>query len=190
MTASRFVTIALALSIGACAQQSTDNFIPSRKPATELRAMQVRVIDAEPDTAMRGVIATLHDLGYRITRADAETGTVSATRQTSLRMAVVVQPRPPRQSIVRANATLIRLGREAQVDSPEFYAANFFRPLGDTLQRNLALLGEGDVVPDPARPLAERLTSRLVPATGASSPSAPAPLGTSSSAPAQQEPIR
>ena len=61
----------------------------------------------------RGVAATLHDLGYRITKADAATGTVSGTRSTALRLAVVVQPRGPSESVVRANATIVSLRREA-----------------------------------------------------------------------------
>lgn len=157
-----------ALSVAGCAQERQVEFVASRKPATELRFMQTRIITGDADEVMRGVIATLHDLGYRITRADAATGTVSATRQAGLRLAVVVQPRPPGQTVVRANATLLGLGQEAQVDSPEFYSRNFFTPLGDTMHRQLAQVAEADQVPEAVRPVAERAPTR------GGSPAAPA----------------
>lgn len=172
MSRGLFIALVLFGAVG-CAQQPSVEFVPSRKSATELRAMQTRAIDGDPDSVIRGVIATLHDLGYRITRADAETGTISATKQTALRMAVVVRPRPPGQSIVRANATIVGLGREAQVDSPEFYAANFFRPLGEMMQRDPALLSDQEQVPDAAQPVAERSRRGTAPATGSRAPAGP-----------------
>lgn len=173
---SRRLLIGLALfGAAGCAQHPSVEFVPSRKSATELRAMQTRAIDGDTDKVVRGVIATLHDLGYRITRADAESGTVSATKQTALRMAVVVQDRPPGRSIVRANATIVGLGREAQVDSPEFYAANFFRPLGEMLQRDLALLSDQEQVPDAAQPVAERSSRGTAATTGSRAAAGPSP---------------
>ncbi len=125
---------------------------------------------------MRGVVATMHDLGYRITKADAATGTISGTRSTALRLAAVVQPRGAGQSIVRANATIVSLRREAQVDAPEFYSRNFFDPLGATLQRELAAVPAEVTAPDATHPVAELNTAkerraaggRATPATGSS----------------------
>jgi hypothetical protein len=153
--------IMLAASLAACAGvEPQTQFIPSGKSAVELRAAQTRVVQGEPDAVMRGVIATLHDLGYRITRADPGTGTVSATRQTQLRMAVVVQPRSSQESVVRANAVVLAPLREAQVDSAEFYERNFYSHLGATLQRQLAAAPEDAAAPEPARPAAEFNTAR------------------------------
>lgn len=150
------LALLLALAPAACAPPvAKDNFVPSKKTAVELRAVQSRVVPADRDIAVRGTIATLHDLGYRITKVEPDAGTVSATRQTALRMAVVVQPHQSGQSVVRANATLIGFGREAQVDSAEFYRANFFEPLGATMQRSLAEVPIDIATPDPARPVAE-----------------------------------
>ncbi|MFC7541631.1 hypothetical protein ACFQU2_22180 [Siccirubricoccus deserti] len=115
----RALPLLLLIGVAACAQQQTVEFLPSRKGAEELRAMQTRVVAGEPDEVARAVIGTLHDLGYRITRADAETGTISATRATALRIAVVVRPRPPGQVAVRANATIVALRQEAQVDAAD-----------------------------------------------------------------------
>jgi hypothetical protein len=154
-------------------------FVPSKKSSLELRAAQIRLIPGDPDTVMRGVIATLHDLGYRITKAEPDAGTVSATRQTALRMAVAVRRRSPVESVVRANATIFALLKEAQVDSSEFYRDDFFIPLGATLHRELAFAPEEMGAPDPIRPSAELNTNKEREAAAAHRASGPGtPAGT------------
>jgi hypothetical protein len=150
----------VALLAGCATNQPQIEFIASRKSAVELRSMQVRTVPIDADAAMRGVVATLHDLGYRITKVEPDARTVSATRQTALRLAVVVQPRGPGESTVRANATIIAPLREAQVDSPEFYQRNFFEPLGATLGRMPSLVTAETAVPEAPRPAAELNTAR------------------------------
>jgi hypothetical protein len=155
------IALVLAGAVAGCAaNQQQVEFIQSRKSAVELRSMQVRAVPADADATMRGVIATLHDLGYRITRVEPDARTVSATRQTALRLAVVVQARGQAESTVRANATVIAPFREAQVDSPEFYQRNFFEPLGATLGRMPVQLAAEVAVPDAPRPVAEINTAR------------------------------
>lgn len=160
-----FAPLILGLLLVACAQPQTE-FLPSKKSAVELRAMQTRLVPGDANTVQRGVAATLHDLGYRITKADAATGTISGTRSTALRLAVVVQPRGPQDAVVRANATIVSLRREAQVDSPEFYAKLFFDPLGATLQRSLAALPDDVAAPEALRPVAELNTAKEREAAG------------------------
>jgi hypothetical protein len=152
--------LVLLAPLAACATAPETQFIPSRKSAVELRNMQARTVDTDADTAMRGVIATLHDLGYRITRVESDARTVSATRKTALRMAVVVQPREASRSTVRANATMIAPLQEAQVDAPEFYQRNFFEPLGATLGRMPMAVAPDDDTPEATRPVAEINTAR------------------------------
>ena len=153
------VAAAAAAHLSACAQPGTE-FVASQKGAVELRAMQTRLVPGDSAATMRGVVATMHDLGYRITKADAATGTVSGTRSTALRLAAVVQPRGAGQSVVRANATIVSPRREAQVDAPEFYSRNFFDPLGATLQRDLAAVPAEVPAPDAAHPAAELNTAK------------------------------
>ena len=168
------IALALLGSLAACASAPDTQFIPSSKSAVELRSMQVRSVEADADAAMRAVIATLHDLGYRITRVEPDARTVSATRQTTLRMAVVVQPRGPSESTVRANASLIAPMREAQVDSPEFYQRNFFEPLGATLGRMPAALSASEGAPEAPRPVAEVNSAREREAAAARTAGSPA----------------
>lgn len=157
--------VAAATLLSACAQPGVQ-LVASQKSAVELRAMQTRLVSGDSNSVMRGVVSTMHDLGYRITRADAATGTISGTRSTALRLAAVVQSRGAGQSVVRANATVISLRREAQVDAPEFYSRNFFDPLGATLQRELAGLPAEAVAPDAIHPVAELNTAKEREAAG------------------------
>ena len=62
--------LALVALLAGCAQPQTE-FLASKKGAVELRAMQTRLVPGDANTVQRGVAATLHDLGYRITKADA-----------------------------------------------------------------------------------------------------------------------
>ncbi|MBY0337087.1 MAG: hypothetical protein K2X11_10765 [Acetobacteraceae bacterium] len=142
----------------ACAPVQTE-FVPSTRSAVELRAIQSRVVQSDPVTVLRGVAGTLHDLGYRITRADAESGTISGTRATTLRVVFVVQPRGTGESVVRANATVLSAHREGQVDSAEFYARNLFEPLAAFMHREFASLPDGVDAPDAGRPVAELNTA-------------------------------
>lgn len=153
--AAQAILLCGALLLAACAPQPKGTYQASGKSAVELRSMQTRVVPVGPDEAMRAVIETMQDLGYRITRVAPEARTVSGTRMASLRLAAVVQPRGEDASAVRANASIVSPLVEAQVDSPEFYARNFFEPLGQTLGRTPAPLDASANAPEAPRPVAE-----------------------------------
>ena len=156
-----FVILAALIPFAACAPQpQAIQFIPSKKSAVELRSAQSRLVQGDANAVMRGVIGTLHDLGYRITKAEPDAGTVSAIRQTMLRMAVVVLPKSANESVVRANATIVALRQEAQVDSPAFYQTDFFVPLGATLARDLFAVPDTVAAPEAARPAGELNTAK------------------------------
>jgi hypothetical protein len=164
--------VALAsLLVSACvAPPAQPVFEPSARSAVELRAMQTRIVEGEENAVLRGVVATLQDLGYRITRAEAGAGTVSATRLTGLRLAVVVRGQADGRSLVRANATVLGLGRERQVDSPEFYLRNFFIPLRDTIGREMLIADAAVAAPEALRPTAEVLPGQRAPAAAGPTP--------------------
>jgi hypothetical protein len=86
----------------------------------EVRQFQTRRYDTLDKTlTMRSVIATLQDLGFTIDQADAELGTITATRhhQTTMRMTVTVVQRDEENVSVRANA---RIG-ESAINDAETY---------------------------------------------------------------------
>jgi len=81
--------------------------LASGESQVKLRAIQTRAFDTADKTKMlRTIIATLQDLGFIIDKADANLGTVSATKLNiyNLRMTVTVRPRGETQLLVRANA--------------------------------------------------------------------------------------
>lgn len=149
------LAIGMASLVGCTAPET--RFIPSQKSALELRSAQTRVVEGDRNTVLRAVVATLQDLGYRITRAEPSAGTISATRLTGLRLATVVTEQGPSTAVVRANATVLQPGTEAQVDAAEFYQRNFFVPLAVVMGRDARPVRDDDAVPDALRPVAEPL---------------------------------
>lgn len=149
------ILCAFLLTVG-CAPQGNENFFASKRSAVEMRAIQSRALDEQPSTVARGVIATLHDLGYRITRVDPGSGTVSATKADRLRVAAVIRAQDGNRSVVRANAViLVPPGQVYEVDSAEFYQQNFFAPLSATLGREAFAIAATETVPDAVRPEAD-----------------------------------
>lgn len=103
----------------------------------QARQIQTRQYDTlNKALTMRSVVATLQDLGFTIDQADAELGTITATRfhQYTMRMTVTVVQRGEEKVSVRANA---RIGENAVTD-PATYQ-DFFVALDKamflTLQR-------------------------------------------------------
>jgi len=90
--------------------------------STQLQTRQIQTRQYETlDKAMtmRSVIATLQDLGFTIDQADAELGTITATRhhQYAMRMTVTVVKRDEKRVSVRASA---RIGENAVKDAATY----------------------------------------------------------------------
>lgn len=112
--------------VAACAS-TTPVDITSTGAQLESRQFQTRRYDTlDMPQTMRSVIATLQDLGFQIEQADAELGTITATRFLTvnkryqvqmMRMTITVAEREGAQVSVRANA---RVG-ERSVDDAETY---------------------------------------------------------------------
>ncbi len=91
-------------------------------PGTQLetRQIQTREYDTlDKGMTMRSVIATLQDLGFTIDQADADLGTITATRlhQYTMRMTVTVVEKDGRRISVRANA---RIGENSVIDAATY----------------------------------------------------------------------
>ena len=114
----------LALLIGlACitgCATTTPVDLSGKNTQLETRQMQTRQYDTLDKTlTMRSVVATLQDLGFTIDQADAELGTITATRyhQATMRMTVTVVRRDEEKVSVRANA---RVGERAIHDAETY----------------------------------------------------------------------
>lgn len=86
----------------------------------ETREIQTRAYDTlDRAMTLRSVIATLQDLGFTIDQADAELGTITATRldQHTMRMTVTVVQKDEQRIAVRANA---RIGENSVTDAATY----------------------------------------------------------------------
>lgn len=107
------------LSLAGCATTTPTN-IAGAGTQLETRQIQTRQYDTlDKAMTMRSVIATLQDLGFTIDQADAELGTVTATRlhQYTMRMTVTVVKKEGNRISVRANA---RIGENAVTDAATY----------------------------------------------------------------------
>jgi hypothetical protein len=111
--------------LGGCAA-TTPVDISSSSTQLESRQLQTRQYDTlDKALTMRSVIATLQDLGFTIDQADAELGTITATRYqqamsnlpTTMRMTVTIIQRSTERVSVRANA---RIGENAVTDAETY----------------------------------------------------------------------
>jgi hypothetical protein len=130
------MAIASAALAAACAGPGSDPALSGGESMLKLRSAQTRVFETgDKARVMRGVVATLQDLGFMVTGADAALGTVSGRKFTThngqpqeLRVTVTVRPRDERAMLVRANAEF----NTRPVEDPAAYQ-NFFAALGRTI---------------------------------------------------------
>ncbi len=100
--------IAPLLLVGCSTSSSARTQAPAAEPTqVQLRSIQTRAFDTtDREVTLRTVIATLHDLGYLIDKADPVLGAVNGTRFDGYRlhMTVSVRRRGRTQLVVRASA--------------------------------------------------------------------------------------
>ena len=106
------------LLLAGCATSPADVVGPGTQ--LETRQIQTREYDTlDKPMTMRSVIATLQDLGFTIDQADADLGTVTATRlhEYTMRMTVTVVERENNRISVRANA---RINEDSVTDAATY----------------------------------------------------------------------
>ena len=117
MSRSHLLLIGLFLLAG-CATTPAD--VTGTGTQLEARQIQTREYDTlDKAMTMRSVIATLQDLGFTIDQADADLGTITATRlhEYTMRMTVTVVERQGQKISVRANA---RIGENPVTDAATY----------------------------------------------------------------------
>jgi len=115
----RLMMLLSILTLAGCATTTPTN-ITGAGTQLETRQIQTRTYDTlDKAMTLRSVIATLQDLGFTIDQADAELGTVTATRlhDYTMRMTVTVVKKEGDRISVRANA---RIGENAVTDAATY----------------------------------------------------------------------
>lgn len=118
MTGRQLLFLGVACLAGCATTTPVD--ISSNQSQLERRQIQTRQYDTlDKALTMRSVVATLQDLGFTIDQADAELGTVTATRydEYTMRMTITVVRRGDEQVSVRANA---RIGENSVTDAATY----------------------------------------------------------------------
>ena len=123
--------MAVAVLLGGCVATTKQHVLDSSSESQlQKRSYQTRAFDTtEKEKVLRGVIATLQDLGFVIDGADAMLGSVSATKLDAYHLRITVSVRPRgQQMLVRANAQY----NVTPVEDPKPYQ-DFFDSLGKSL---------------------------------------------------------
>lgn len=112
-----FITIFLT----GCVTDSKKELFRVDTSQVQLRSFQTRAFDTKDrDKTLKTIIATMQDLGFVITRADADVGIVTGSKLAggnSAMLTVTVRDKNDKQIMVRANAQQ----KLKAVESPEMY---------------------------------------------------------------------
>lgn len=129
MLTKKCMAIVLCMAFASMAVLSGCNSAPKVNEAEvslKLRAIQTRSYDTtDTNNALRVAMATLQDLGFVIDNADADLGTVSATKldNAATKMTITVRARGKTQILVRANAQYRLLAVEDPIFYQQFFTA-------------------------------------------------------------------
>lgn len=123
MNLIKFLTFTLVATIllTGCVTDSRKELFKVDTSQVQLRSFQTRAFDTKDrDKTLKTIIATMQDLGFVITRADADVGIVTGSKLAggnSALLTVTVRDKNDKQIMVRANAQQ----KLKAVESPEMY---------------------------------------------------------------------
>jgi|SRR6478736_2588968 len=98
--------LVLVMCVAGCENPDRHILGDTEESQLQVRSIQTRVFDTkDKNMVVRNVVASLQDLGFVIDKADADLGTVTATKLSGyqIRMTVTVRPKGETQMVVRAN---------------------------------------------------------------------------------------
>ncbi|HKB59487.1 MAG TPA: hypothetical protein VKC56_05505 [Gallionellaceae bacterium] len=130
MKTRKILPLLLLALLAGCAAPPESHILEGEEQV-KLRAMETRAFDtSDKNAVLRAVISTLQDLSFVIDKADADLGTVTATKLSGyrIRMTVTVRPGAGKQLLVRASAQY----NLKPIEDPEVYQ-RFFAALSKAL---------------------------------------------------------
>lgn len=130
MKTRKILPMLLLALLAGCAAPPESHILEGEEQV-KLRAMETRAFDtSDKNAVLRAVISTLQDLSFVIDKADADLGTVTATKLSGyrIRMTVTVRPKSETQLLVRASAQY----NLKPIEDPEVYQ-RFFVALSKAL---------------------------------------------------------
>ncbi|HSC75694.1 MAG TPA: hypothetical protein VLB90_05605 [Pseudomonadales bacterium] len=98
--------LVLAMCVAGCENPNRHILGDTEESQLQIRSIQTRVFDTkDKNMVVRNIVASLQDLSFVIDKADADLGTVTATKLSGyqIRMTVTVRPKGETQMVVRAN---------------------------------------------------------------------------------------
>ena len=111
-----------------CASSKDELFKMGYSSQVELRSFQSRVFDTtDKQKTLKSVISTMQDLGFVISKADAQVGVVTGSKfadRNSVILSVTVRSKNDKQILVRANAQQ----QLESIEDPQMYQ-DFFNAL-------------------------------------------------------------
>jgi hypothetical protein len=127
--------VAVAATVGCTPPKPTPDLLAPTEAQMKIRSIQTRSFDVrDRQTAMRGVIAALQDLGFIIERANEPLGLITAARFAEpnfydiVGISVTIRSEADGRTTIRANA----IYNNKPIEDPKVYQ-NFFA----TLERSL-----------------------------------------------------
>ena len=118
---SLIFTLVTTIFFTGCVTDSRKELFRVDTSQVQLRSFQTRAFDTKDrDKTLKTIIATMQDLGFVITRADADVGIVTGSKldgANSAMLTVTVRDKNDKQIMVRANAQQ----KLKAIESPEMY---------------------------------------------------------------------
>jgi hypothetical protein len=127
----KIAVILILLATTACQTTNKNSFVFDNVNQLKIRSIQTKSFDTgDKNLVVRNAISTLQDLDFVIERADADLGTITATKlnKYTIKATVTVRPKGKKQMVTRINA---RYGTQT-IDDPIMYQ-NFFSALSKSL---------------------------------------------------------
>lgn len=121
-----FITLALIAMLTTGCVQNSKAHIMSAQGSVQLRSYQTKVYDVKcKKDLMRATVAVLQDLSFIVDKADAELGTITATKLDGyhMKMTITIRQKAKQKYAIRSNIQYQDQAIEEPKPYQDFYAS-------------------------------------------------------------------